>query len=512
MGRRLTGLPLAQTLAALSLATDLGAGLPPETALRTCRVATSLAQCLGLRGQILRTVYYGGLLRHLGCTAWAHEAHHLYGDDRDLIAAMEGVDHGNRLSTAQRVVARLARGEAASKRVRAVASALVRPGAARELMAAQCAQARELAQDIGLGEVGETLAQMYERHDGRGAPLGLRGESIGVVARIIHAAYVVESLHRQLGPSSALTELRRRKGTQLAPTVCQAAIDNAARIWQLLETPHAFEAVVDDEPEPRLYWPAERMADLATTFGRFSDLQSAFTVGHSTTVAQLAARAGELAGQTAHQVAELRIAALLHDIGSVSVGNRVWHQPGALGTAQWELVRLHAYHGERILQRTSATAPYAALVAAHHERIDGSGYHRGARGGALAGGARLLAAADVYVALSSDRPHRQRVSDPAAELVAEATAGRLCRDAVALVLEAAGHPRPRVAPPGGLTERECEVLALVARGLSSKEIATALGIAARTAKHHIEHIHEKTGVTSRAAAALLAARHDLVRP
>lgn len=510
-----TGLRLADVLAALSLATDLGVGAPMETALRTCLLATALGQRLGLGGAELATVYFAALMRHLGCTAWAHEAAELAGDDHDLLRTFEGVDRTRKSKLLGRAVARLAPGQPAGARVLTIARVLTQPSAGNRLAAAQCAQAEALAEDLGLGPAVVTaLAQMYERHDGRGGPHHLRGEQISLAGQLIHLAQVLEALLRQLGPARALAELEGRRGTQFSAAVVDAALGSRDLVTELASSATLWEQVLAIEPAPVRTVELAHLPQIALAFARFADLKSPHRVGHSPAVAALADRAAERAGLSAENRTRLRISALLHDLGTVSVSNATWDHAGALGASAWEQVRLHAHYGERILARSPLTQPFAALVGGHHERMDGSGYHRNARGDSIEQLARILGAADCWVALTSRRPHRDALAAPDASqcLTREASAGRLCRDAVALVQAAAGQPVTRAALPAGLTEREAEVLRHLARGLVSKEIASVLGIATRTVKHHIEHIYEKTGVTTRAAAALFAARNDLVGP
>jgi HD-GYP domain-containing protein (c-di-GMP phosphodiesterase class II) len=500
---------LAELLSALSLATDLGTGLPPETSVRTAVLATLLARRLGLVGAELASVYWAGILRHLGCTAWAHEGAALVGDDHELIRAFEGVDRGRRASMLDGV-GRLAPGRSLPRRARAMAAALTHPRAGGQLIAAQCAQAAALASDLGCAPaVSVALGQMYERHDGRGDPHGLAGEAIAPAARILHAAQVIEALYRRGGAELVERELRARRGGQFAPAVCDAAL--ADRDWTAaLDAADPSEQFLAAEPAPRRH--LVDLDGIARAFARFVDLKSPHTLGHSTAVAELAASAGRIAGWTEAAIAAVRRAALLHDLGAVSVGNGVWDRAGALGIAAWEQVRLHAYHGERILARSPLTAPLAPIVGGHHERLDGSGYHRSARAAAIDPASRVLATADVLAALRADRPHRPALAEAAAArvLTDEATAGRLCRDAVAWVLAAAGRPIARAPLPAALTEREAEVLGLIAIGAATKDIARTLGITVRTVKHHIEHIYAKTGAQTRVAAALFAARHELV--
>jgi len=174
-------------------------------------------------------------------------------------------------------------------------------------------------------------------------------------------------------------------------------------------------------------------------------------------------------------------------------------------------VRLHPYHTERVLSRSPFLAALAPVAGAHHERLDGSGYHRACRGAELPLPARVLAAADAYHAMTEPRPHREPLSrERAAEILAEeASSGRLDADAVAAVVEAAGQRAPRIERPAGLTEREAEVLGMLARGLQTKQVARALGISVKTADHHVEHAYRKIGVSTRAAATLFAMQHGL---
>jgi len=496
----------------LSLATDLGIGAPLETSLRTCAIATHLGARLGLTGPALRTVYYAGLMRHLGCTAWSHEAAALAGSDHDLIQTYDRVDMSRRMHVVGQAI-RLAHGASTAQRVAAVARVVTHPAANAQLAAAQCAQAEAFAGDLGLGDdVATALAQMYERHDGCGHPRGLRGDAIVLAARLVHAAQLIEALHRRDGRDLTIDELRRRRARQLAAAVCDVAVAEAEALWAFLESPTVWDRALALEPAPRIELAPARLGDIALAFARFADLKTPHTIGHSPAVATLAVTAATAAGWPAAELEQVRLAALFHDLGNVSVGNQIWDHAGVLGTTAWEQVRLHAYYTERILTRAAPTAQLAAIAGAHHERLDGSGYHRGTRADGLSRAARVLAAADAFAAMGEARPHRGPLTDDVRvrALTAEAAAGRLCRDAVALVLTAAGHIPPRAALPAGLTDREAEVLGLLARGLSTKEIAHVLGIAPRTVKHHIEHIYDKTGAASRAAAALFAARHDLV--
>jgi HD-GYP domain-containing protein (c-di-GMP phosphodiesterase class II) len=508
---------LADLLGTLSLSTDLAAGAPMETSLRTCTVAARLACVLGLDEAAVSDAYYVGLLRHLGCTAFAHEAAaSAAGDDHDFLRTFEAIDPLDRLATAKQIVGGLARGKGARARAEAVGRTLLNPSLATSLAKAQCAQAAALATDLGMtARVANALEQIYERYDGSGAPNLLEGEQIELAARILHVATLVEIQYRHGGRARVLDVVRARRGRQLDPRVVDAFTGETENVWSLLSSTSAWEKFLDAEPgAPRMIRAEDRGA-LALTFGRYADLKAPSRLGHSPAVADLACQAAAADGFEASEVETLRLAALLHDLGVVGVPNGVWEKRGPLNMVDWERVRRHPYDTERILLRGPSLAPVAAIAGAHHERGDGTGYPRGAAPPPLARAARLLAGADAYVAMIADRPHRRALSSAAAadELRRDVAAGRLCPRATDAVLAAAGVERPvREVPAVDLTARETDVLVEVARGSTNKEIAVALGIAARTVKHHLENIYAKAGVNTRSGAALFAVRHGLVRP
>jgi HD-GYP domain-containing protein (c-di-GMP phosphodiesterase class II) len=231
-------------------------------------------------------------------------------------------------------------------------------------------------------------------------------------------------------------------------------------------------------------------------------------------VARLARAAGARLGLDTEVAARLEVAALLHDLGRVAISNAVWEKPGPLTSGEWEQVRLHAYHSERILSCSAVLKPMAALAGMHHERMDASGYHRGSGAAQIPFPARVLAAADALQAMTQPRPHRDplMIDEAAEQLRRDARAGRYDADAVEAVVDAAGGSPQRTTGgrPAGLSEREIEVLRLVADGLSNREIAHRLSVSPRTAEHHVQHIYAKIGASSRASAALFAMEHGLL--
>ncbi len=507
---------LAALLGALSLATDLGAGNPAESALRTALLAVHIGGALGLEGEALSDVYYAALLRYLGCSGFAHEEAALNGgDDLAYLAIFQGTDPARVAEAIALALRGLAKGRPLGVRARAVKRFLSDPKGYAKLAQAHCDQAVVLAGHLDVGPaVVAALGEMYERFDGRGAPRGLVGKQTSLPARILVLAQAVEVHGRVGGPGAALAVARERRGTQFDPQIADVFAARAKELWEVANSPSVWGAFLEAEPAPRRTLNPARLDEVALAFARYVDLKSPFTLGHSTGVALLAADAALRAGLSQAESKRLERAALLHDLGRVSVPNGIWDKPGPLDDAEREQVRLHAYHVDRILRQAPVLAPVAALAASHHERLDGSGYHRGVGGGALDLAARLLAACDVYHAMTEARPWRAALTAEAAagELTEMASRGVLDRDAVSAVLGAAGHAAARIrkAWPAGLTDREVEILILVARGLSNKEIGRALYISGVTAKNHVAHIYEKTGVATRSAAALFAVTHQLL--
>ncbi len=499
-------------MAALSLATDVGMGQPLEQALRTCLIALGLGERIGLHGEDLCDVYYVALLRFLGCTADAHEAAEMVGGDeiamRAAIAPVLGGKPGEFVS---HVMPRVGAGQGPVRRARLVAG-MITSGQrrAREGVRAHCELGENLAQRLGLAAgVRAGLGAAFELWNGDGFPNGIAGEEIPLSARIVFLARDVEVLHRQGGTERATAAVRARRGVTYDPAVAEAFLASASEVLAGAEQTSPWKEVLDREPEPRPWVPEARMDAVLGVFADFTDLKSPFTGGHSREVAALAA------GALAQEAVALRRAGLLHDVGRVSVPNGIWDKPGALTEGEWERVRLHPYYSERIVGRVQALAELATLTGMHHERLDGSGYHRGSSRGEIPFPARVLAAADTYQAMTQPRSYRQALTPERAaeEMNSMVRSGRLDREAVESVLTGAGHHVKPSTPmwTAGLSEREVEVLRLICRGGTKRQVASELSISPNTVDHHVRHIYEKAGVQTRAAVTLFALDHDLLK-
>ena len=506
-------LRLAEILGALSLTTDLGAGVPFEKGLRTCLVASGIAETLELGLEERRAVYFAALLRSLGCTTHASLFAELFDDDMALQRELKFFDLADPAESAAqtRRFARWAgpeRAQELNERFRAEV-----PAHGGELSRASCEVSAALGRQLGLpGGAILALDEMYERFDGRGFPAGRGGSELTPAARIVHVAEQAVLAHYEGGDGAARARVARRSGGQLDPEVCVAFLSDADALLSPLDAADLLAATLDAEPPPRAKVTADEHERLSTAFAMFADLKGRFLLGHSTHVATLAGDAAKLSGGDDDTSRTVRTSALLMDIGRVGVSSAIWDRPAQLGPVEWERVRLHPYWTERILRRCPALERLAPLASAHHERLDGSGYHRAARGIELSASERLLEAADVFAALTEPRPHRDACSrsDAARALRDEVLAGRLDAEAVGAVTEAAGLPHRRASWPNNLTDREVEVLRVLARGLTNREIADVLVLSPRTVQHHLASVYDKIGMRSRAGAAVFAIEQGLV--
>jgi HD-GYP domain-containing protein (c-di-GMP phosphodiesterase class II) len=509
-------LRLADILGGLSIVADLGFGLPPETAMRSCLIGTALARELGVAEDEVADTFYASLLLHVGCTAFAHEATAAMGDDLTVNSAVARTNFADAGDVLTSFIPEATRGMSPLSRVRAATFVVTRGKSfGKRHETASCEVARETARRLGLsGSLQRALYEVHEWWSGGGAPRGLEGEEIAIPARIARVASDAALFDDIGGPELAVDAVRCRSGGMLDPSIVEVFIANARALLAEADAGDPRLRILEVEPEPAVEKDQSELAQVAAAFGDLADLKTPFTHGHSKGVASLAKAAAEGIRLDSVSVSRLHVAALLHDLGRVGISNAIWEKPGSLTAAEWEQVRMHPYHSERILATSRAFEPIASMAGMHHERLDGSGYYRGCRGRDIPVAHRVLAAADAFQAMTQKRPYREPLSpeQAGAELVRDSRDGRLDPDVVAAVLDAAGQRRTsrRDLRPAGLSDRETEVLRLVAEGCSNPEIATRLTISRRTAEHHVQHVYSKIGVSSRAAAALFALEHDLL--
>jgi HD-GYP domain-containing protein (c-di-GMP phosphodiesterase class II) len=507
-----SGASIAELLGVLSLGIDLGLGLSMEHMLRSCTIALALAERSSLDPVDTELVTLIALLAWVGCHTDSYEQAHWFGDDIERRAAVHAIDRTPQ--NQQRVIMSLVgSGLPPVERARRVAEFMaVGRKLTTGMRTSHCRLAGEFALRLGLrADIRPALLQMFERWDGHGDPGAASGNEIGLAVRIVHLADTAEVYHREGGVEAAVEMAKARRGTQFDPEIVDLFCANAAEVLAPLDSVPSWD-VLGAQPALSSPLPDERVTAALEAIADFIDLKSPYTLGHSRAVADLAAEAARVAGLPAEDVERVRRAGLLHDLGRLGISNAIWDKRDPLSASEQERIRLQPYLTERMLSMSPKLAALAPLASSHQERLDGSGYPRGLRGDALTASARILAAADVYQAMTEPRPRRpaHSIAEASAQLRAEVRAGKIDARAAGAVLQAAGHKvtkRPEHA--AGLTAREIEVLRLLARGLKTKQIADELVITPRTVSSHIEHIYGKIGASNRVGASLFATEHGL---
>jgi HD-GYP domain-containing protein (c-di-GMP phosphodiesterase class II) len=503
---------MAELMATLSRASDLANGAVFEQSLASSIIAARLAESLALGEDEARAAYYLTMLRTVGCTGDGDLGRILLGED-----VGEWLTHlpaGSPLGMMAAMVSHVGRDRKGMARAGAVARAFSNLPRILANTPTHCELGKKLAERLGLGPVvTRGLEQMFERWDGKGQPRGLKHEALELAVCIAHVATDAQVVRRLSGTDAAVAIVRSRKGKGYAPRVAEALVRDAAAV--LAEDDDAvstWDAALAAEPGAPRRLGGEEAERAIRAVGEYADLKSGYFRGHSAGVSALASGAARRLRMPEADVQALARAGHLHDLGRASVLVDIWEKKAPLTDGERERVRSHAYDTERILARADFLGPAAALASQDHERLDGSGYHRRLPPAALPATVRVLAAADVFRAMLEPRPHRppRKADEAASELRHEARSGRLDPEAVEAVLGAAGQVARAPQRPGGLSEREVEVLRHVSRGLTNKEIAVALDISVKTAGHHVEHIFQKIGVTTRAAAGLFAMQNDLM--
>jgi len=505
----------AELVGALSLATDLGTGVPLEQALRTCLLATRLAEEVGVGPAEQRATYYLALLRAIGCSATALDLLDLFGEDVELSAWQGTADLVDPSQALPILIRNVGSEQSALRRAAMLLHVLTSLPRMPAVQRAHCEVGRELAVRLGLGpELHDLFGQIYERWDGKGNPGALRAEAVALPVRLVHVANSAETFVRYTGHDGGLALLQERAGGALDPMLVDRFCARASDLLDGLQVESAWAAVLNAEPGGRTWLDGDALDEALRAVADFADLKSPHTLGHSRGVADLASAAARECGLPAAEVVAVQRAGWLHDVGRVGISATVWQKAGRLDVADWEAVRLHPYYTERVTARGTHLARLGALAALHHERVDGSGYHRGLSGAAVSHLAHILAAADAYQALTEPRPHRRAHERHAAadELRKDVRAGKLDHAAANAVLRVAGQSTAsaRRTLPAGLSEREVEVLELLARGDSPRSIAERLSITPKTARNHVQNVYAKLGVSTRAAATLFALQHGLV--
>jgi HD-GYP domain-containing protein (c-di-GMP phosphodiesterase class II) len=422
---------LSEVIGALSYALDLTEGEPPGHAQRSCLIGMRLAHELRLDAATRSDLFYALLLKDAGCTANAARMAALFGaDDHELKRSGKRTDWARKLPAFVWSVRSVAPNESPRVKLERLLAIKDEGEVTRSLMQARCDRGAEIARMIGLSDrTAEAIRALDEHWDGHGQPRWLIGEQIPLLGRILCLAQTVEIFHAAGGVEDAYGVAERRSGTWFDPDLVKAlgAFRRDADFWASLA-----------EPDLTRWEPADRMIavdedhllQIATAFAAIVDAKSPWTYFHSDRTSLIATNMGAALGFDTDELGDMRRVGLLHDVGKLALSNRILDKPAELTAAEYERVKEHPLFTRWVLERVSCFEYLAHVAAAHHERLDGSGYPRGLGADDLTIPMRVLAVADVYEALTAERPYRHALAeDDALEIIRRDVPDRLDADA-----------------------------------------------------------------------------------
>lgn len=439
-------LRLSELIGALSHALDMTEGQPPGHCVRCCWVGMHIGQRIGLPADQLWELYYTLLLKDMGCSSNAARICELYlTDDRSFKHDFKTV--GDSLPQVLHFVLKHTGLKAGlADRIRSMVRILREGGdIAQELIATRCQRGADIARQLRFPKgVAQGIYSLDEHYNGKGKPAQLRGQEIPVYSRIALMSQVIDVFHTSSGAKAAMEEIRLRSGAWFDPELVHAfeLVATDPDFWRILASTEVEQAVQDLEPSgANLTLDEDYLDDIAAAFGQVVDSKSPYTAGHSTRVAVYTDLVAEALGLAVQRRRWLKRGALLHDVGKLGVSNSVLDKAGQLDHEEWQAVQMHAAHTETILSRIDAFAELARIAGAHHERLDGRGYPRGICAPGITMETRIITTADIFDALTADRPYRAAIPVPLALEMMEKTVGTAldpsCFEALKSALERA---------------------------------------------------------------------------
>ena len=406
---------LSEVLSALSCALDLTEGQSIGHTMRSCLIGMRMGREIGLSSSDNTALYYALLLKDAGCSSNAARLCQLFGsDDLELKPRMKVVDRQNRVSLAVHTARTVAMDGSISDKIKHFVDVARSDGVMKEIMGLRCERGADIAMRLGFPQATAAAVRHLDEHwNGRGHPDGLSGPAIPLMSRIANLSQVVDVFHQHDGAKAAVKVARARSGTWFDPTLVErlASWRNESSWWERLDSTDPTDEVIAAEPMSHIRWVSEDDLDVvARAFADIIDAKSPYTYSHSRNVAAYAlgiAREMKLDSTTQRRVYR---AGLLHDIGKLGVSNSILDKPGRLTESERTSVERHPFFTWEILSRVPAFRDFAWSAALHHERLDGSGYPWHLSGNRLDITARILGVADVYEALTADRPYRASLS------------------------------------------------------------------------------------------------------
>ncbi len=398
---------LSELIGALSRALDVAEGEPAGHAMRSCLIGMRLADTLDLDADARSDLFYALLLKDAGCSANAAHMAALFGaDDQTAKRTSKVVNWSRPFDALVWSLRTVAPGGSLAERTARLRAIRNEGQVTRSLMRARCHRGAEIALKLGFSEAtAEAIRALDEHWDGHGQPRGLKGAEIPLAARILCLSQTMEVFHAAGARGAAYRVASKRSGQWFDPDLVEAlrSFRFDTRFWASLKEPDVSAV----EPSDRVLTADEaRLDQIAEGFAAVIDAKSPWTHEHCDRVCAIATGMATLMGFDEPALRMLRRAALLHDLGKLSISSRILDKPGALTAEERTRFREHPLLAEQILGRVASFVELAVVASAHHERLDGSGYPRGLAGDALTMPMRVLAVADVYEALSSHRPYR----------------------------------------------------------------------------------------------------------
>ena len=403
---------LSEVVTALSTALDLTEGQVEGHAIRSALIGMRIGREIGLSSEAGSSLFYALLLKDLGCSSNAAKMAYLFGTDERVVKCnLKTIDWQRMTARLRFAASQVIPSGGLFQKILAVAG-IAREGnaGARKLIEARCERGAEIAREIGFPEATAAAIRSLDEHwNGKGHPDGLRGDRIPLLARILNLAQTVEVFGTAQGIAAALRMAWQRRGRWFDPQLVDvlSTLGRDVAFWETVFGPRARAALMEIEPRDRILLADEAMIDrMCAGFARVVDAKSPWTHRHSEGVANIAVAIGREMGMSDPRLRDLHRAGLVHDLGKLGVSNAILDKPGKPTDAEFGELRMHPDYSEQILSKVAAFGRLADVASAHHERLDGRGYHRRLPGQSLAEPARILAVADVFEALTADRPYR----------------------------------------------------------------------------------------------------------
>ena len=404
---------LSEVVSALSYALDITEGQPVGHAVRTCLIGMRMGDLIHLSPDEKSSLFYALLLKDLGCSSNAARLARLFkADDLALKRAHKITDWSRGADSAKYAFAQSRPTEGPLARAwHTMMIGMTEQGSGREMTETRCERGADIANLLGLDAATQDAIRALDEHwDGRGMPYYRRGDQIPLLGRIAGLAQTIEVFASRFGVDGAYEVARQRSGTWFDPALVEVldTFEGDHAFWSTLVATDQLEFVADLEPADKVLFADEaRLDQVAEAFARVIDAKSPYTAMHSQGVASVAVAIGRGMGCSEDDLTTLRRAGLLHDIGKLGVSNQILDKPSRLTDEEMLEVQKHPRHTLEILVRVRRFAEFAEMAAAHHEKLDGSGYHLGLWGMQLSPMARILAVADIAEALSAERPYRK---------------------------------------------------------------------------------------------------------